>query len=135
VKDAFDDASRALQDKQKIEEEAKAYASKVVPEARGDAAGVRAEAEGYKSERIARAEGDAQRFNLVETQYRAAPDVTRKRMYIETMEQVIARTPKVIDLSSGKNVLSMPLGAPVHGVSPGVAGATVVSPESSRGDH
>jgi len=135
VKDAFDDASRALQDKQKIEEEAKAYASKVVPEARGDAAGVRAEAEGYKSERIARAEGDAQRFNLVETQYRAAPDVTRKRMYIETMEQVIARTPKVIDLSSGKNVLSMPLGAPVHGVSPGVAGATVVSPESPRGDH
>ena len=64
VKDAFDDANRALQDKQRLEEEAKAYASQVVPEARGDAAGARAEAEGYKSERIARAEGDAQRFNL-----------------------------------------------------------------------
>jgi membrane protease subunit HflK len=130
VKDAFDDASRALQDKQKIEEEAKAYASKVVPEARGDAATARAEAEGYKSERIARAEGDAQRFNLVEAQYKAAPEVTRRRLYIETMEQVIGHTPKVIDLSSGKNVLSLPLGADGHGLSPGVAGATVVSPDT-----
>ncbi|MEO7756777.1 MAG: FtsH protease activity modulator HflK [Dokdonella sp.] len=131
VKDAFDDASRALQDKQKIEEEAKAYASKVVPEARGDAASTRAEAEGYKSERIARAEGDAQRFNLVEAQYKSAPDVTRKRLYIETMEQVIGHTPKVIDLSSGKNVLSLPLGADARNVSPGVAGAaTVISPDS-----
>ncbi|MEP7096575.1 MAG: FtsH protease activity modulator HflK, partial [Dokdonella sp.] len=104
VKDAFDDANRALQDKQKIEEEAKAYASQVVPESRGDAAGVRASAEGYKSSRIARAEGDAQRFNLVEAQYKLAPDVTRKRMYLETMQDVVGRTPKIVDFTSGKNI-------------------------------
>lgn len=112
VKDAFDDANRALQDKQRLEEEAKAYASRVVPEARGDAAIIRAEAEGYKSARISRAQGDAARFNLVEAQYRAAPEVTRKRLYLETMEDVVRETPKVIDLSSGKNILNLPLASP-----------------------
>ncbi|GAA0720482.1 FtsH protease activity modulator HflK [Dokdonella soli] len=131
VKDAFDDANRALQDKQKIEEEAKAYASQVVPEARGDAASTRAEAAGYKSERIARAEGDAQRFNLVETQYKAAPEVTRKRLYLETLQQVVGHTPKIIDFSSGKNILSLPQ-AP--GLAPGVTGTTtVVAPEPNKG--
>lgn len=133
VKDAFDDASRALQDKQRLEEEAKAYASKVVPEARGDAASARAEAEGYKSERLARAEGDAQRFNLVEAQYKAAPEVTRKRLYLETMQDVIARTPKVIDFSSGKNILSLPISGDGHGLPATVSGATVVGPDSTKG--
>jgi membrane protease subunit HflK len=130
VKDAFDDANRSLQDKQRAEEEAKAYASQVVPEARGDAASTRAEAEGYKSERVARAEGDAQRFNLIEAQYKAAPEVTRKRLYLETMQDVMARTPKVIDLSSGKNILSLPTdgrSAPVPGTT------TVVGSESTKG--
>lgn len=130
VKDAFDDASRALQDKQRLEEEAKAYASKVVPEARGDAAITRAEAEGYKSERTARAEGDAQRFNLVQAQYKAAPEVTRKRMYLETMQDVVGRTPKIIDFSAGKNILSLPVSPEVRAALPG---ATVVAPESSKG--
>lgn len=128
VKDAFDDANRALQDKQRAEEEAKAYASQVVPEARGDAAAVRAEAEGYKSKVTARAEGDAQRFNLVESQYKAAPEVTRKRLYLETMEQVVGNTPKVIDLSSGKNILNLP-GAP----DARVPAATVVTPDPGKG--
>jgi membrane protease subunit HflK len=132
VKDAFDDASRALQDKQRLEEEAKAYASKVVPEARGDAASARAEAAGYKSERVARAEGDAQRFNLVEAQYKAAPDVTRKRLYLETMQQVMEHTPKVIDLTSGKNILSLPMAGDGRSLVPVVTGATV-GPESSKG--
>lgn len=130
VKDAFDDANRALQDKQRLEEEAKAYASQVVPEARGDAASTRAEAEGYKSERIARAEGDAQRFNLIEAQYRAAPEVTRKRLYLETMQDVVAHTPKIIDFSSGKNILTLPAGG--QALAPGVNGA-VVAPESGKG--
>jgi membrane protease subunit HflK len=130
VKDAFDDASRALQDKQRLEEEAKAYASKVVPEARGDAASARAEAEGYKSERIARAEGDAQRFNLVEAQFKAAPEVTRKRLYLETMQTVMARTPKVIDFSSGKNIISLP--ADGH-AAPSSSGVTVVGSDSNKG--
>lgn len=134
VKDAFDDASRALQDKQRLEEEAKAYASKVVPEARGDAAMARAEAAGYKSEKVARAEGDAQRFNLIEAQYKAAPDVTRKRLYLETMQQVIGRTPKVIDFSNGKNILNVP--ALQDGVAAGaVSSATVVGSDSTKGAH
>ena len=132
VKDAFDDANRALQDKQRLEEEAKAYASQVVPEARGDAATARAEAEGYKSERIARAEGDAQRFNLVESQYRAAPEVTRKRLYLETMEQVVGKTPKVIDFSEGKNILNLPLAPDVRNAV-GAAGTTVVTPDANKG--
>ncbi|HEY0180950.1 MAG TPA: FtsH protease activity modulator HflK [Dokdonella sp.] len=131
VKDAFDDANRALQDKQRLEEEAKAYASQVVPEARGDAAGARAEAEGYKSERVARADGDAQRFNLVEAQYKAAPEVTRRRLYLETMQEVLAATPKVIDLSSGKNILALP---PVDARgAAATAAATLVAPESAKG--
>jgi membrane protease subunit HflK len=133
VKDAFDDANRALQDKQRLEEEAKAYASQVVPEARGDAATARAESEGYKSEREARAEGDAQRFNLVEAQYRAAPEVTRKRLYLETMEDVIGRTPKVIDFSGGKNIYSLPLPAGGQSLTPGIAGSTVVTPDPGKG--
>lgn len=131
VKDAFDDASRALQDKQRLEEEAKAYASKVVPEARGDAATMRAEAEGDKSERIARAEGDAQRFNLVQLQYRAAPEVTRKRMYLETMQAVIGNTPKVIDFSGGKNILNLPSAPASRASAP--AAAVVVEPEARGG--
>jgi membrane protease subunit HflK len=133
VKDAFDDANRALQDKQRLEEEAKAYASQVIPEARGDAATARAEAEGYKSERIARAEGDAQRFNLVESQYRAAPEVTRKRLYLETMEQIIGETPKIIDFSSGRNILNLPLSGDARLAPSGVAGATVITPDAGKG--
>ena len=132
VKDAFDDANRALQDKQRLEEEAKAYASQVVPEARGDAAGTRAEAEGYKSSRIARAEGDAQRFNLVEAQYKVASEVTRKRLYLETMQEVVGHTPKIIDFTSGKNIFSLPLSADGKGLTPDVANATVVAPESKK---
>lgn len=131
VKDAFDDASRALQDKQRLEEEAKAYASKVVPEARGDAATARAEAEGYKSERVARAEGDAQRFNLIQSQYRAAPEVTRKRMYLETMQDVMTRAQKVIDFSGGKNILNLQ-GMPEPRA--GAPAAAVAGPET-RGDR
>jgi membrane protease subunit HflK len=132
VKDAFDDANRALQDKQRLEEEAKAYASQVVPEARGDAATARAEAEGYRSERIARAQGDAQRFNLVESQYRLAPEVTRKRLYLETMEDVVGRTPKVIDFSGGKNILNLPLSPDVRSTV-GASGTTVVTPDAGKG--
>src|SRR5690606_36494173 len=79
VKDAFDDAITAREDKQRIENEAQAYASKQVPEARGDAARIKAESEGYKASTIARAEGDASRFPLLVEEYRKAPAITRKR--------------------------------------------------------
>lgn len=108
VKDAFDDVNNAREDKQSIENAALAYASKVVPVARGDAARIAAEAAGYKAERIARATGDAARFELMLKQYKAAPEVTRKRLWLETMEQVMAKNPKVIDGSDGRNIINLP---------------------------
>jgi membrane protease subunit HflK len=108
VKDAFDDVNNAREDKQSIENGALAYASKVVPVARGDAARIAAEASGYKAERIARAQGDAARFDLLLTQYKAAPQVTRERLWLETMEQVMARNTKVIDGSDGRNIINLP---------------------------
>lgn len=110
VKDAFDDATNALQDRQRIENEAQAYLSKVVPEARGQAARVRTEAEGDRAEAIARATGAADRFSLLAQQYRAAPEVTRKRLYLETMQEVLANNAKVVADPNSNNVLYLPIG-------------------------
>ena len=108
VKDAFDDVNNAREDKQSIENAALAYANKVIPVARGDAARIAAEAQGYKAERIARAQGDAARFDLLLKEYKAAPEVTRKRLWLETMEEVAADNTKVIDGSGGRNIINLP---------------------------
>ncbi len=108
VREAFDDAISAREDKERIESEAEAYASKVVPEARGEAARIRTEAEGYKQAAIARAEGDAERFTLLADEYRKAPDVTRQRLYLETMQDVLSRNRKVY-AGDGGNVLYLPM--------------------------
>ena len=121
VKQAFDDAISAREDKNRIENEAKAYASKVVPEARGVAARLRTEAEGYRVAAIARAEGDAQRFSLLAAEYRQAPEVTRKRLYLETMQEVMTGNPKVI--GGNDNILYLPIGG-----SPARMGAPVEAP-------
>lgn len=107
VRDAFDDAISAREDKNRIESEATAYASKVVPEARGVAARITAEASGYRTATIAKAEGDAQRFRLLADQYRKAPEVTRKRLFLETMQEVTAKNQKVI--AGRGNILYLPL--------------------------
>jgi membrane protease subunit HflK len=96
VKPAFDDVNSAQQDKDRAKNEAEAYASKIVPEARGQAARVRTVAEGYKTAAIARATGDAERFTLLVEQYKAAPEVTRKRLWLETLQQVMAGNRKVV---------------------------------------
>lgn len=108
VKEAFDDVNNAREDKQSIENNALAYANKVIPVARGDAARIAAEAAGYKAERIAEAEGDAARFSLMLKQYKAAPEVTRRRLWLETMEQVMADNTKVIDATNGRNIINLP---------------------------
>jgi membrane protease subunit HflK len=118
VREAFDDAISAREDKERIESEAEAYASKVVPEARGEAARIRAQAEGYKQAMIARAEGDAQRFSLLADEYRKAPEVTRQRLYLETMQDVLSRNRKVY-AGDGGNVLYLPIEG--GGVAPGGA--------------
>ena len=108
VREAFDDAISAREDRERIESEAEAYASKVVPEARGEAARIRAEAEGYKASSIARAEGDARRFTLLADEYAKAPQVTRQRLYLETMQDVLSRNRKVY-AGDGGNVLYLPM--------------------------
>ena len=126
VKDAFDDVDNARQDKQSSENAAQAYASKVLPVARGDASRIAAEAEGYKAERIARAEGDTARFNLILKEYKGAPEVTRRRLYLETMEQVMANNAKVIDGSGGRNIINLPAAGSdaANTASPATAGTT-----------
>ena len=110
VKDAFDDAIIAREDKQRFENDALGYASKQVPEARGAAARIKAEAEAYQAEIVARAQGDADRFTLLLDEYLKAPAVTRKRLYLETMQDVLAANPKVIvGDRSGNNVMYLPL--------------------------
>ena len=110
VKSAFDDAVKAREDEQRLKNEAEAYANDIIPRARGSAARLVQEAEGYKASTIARADGDARRFTQVANEYVKAPAVTRERMYIETMEQVMSNTSKVfIDQKGGNNLIYLPL--------------------------
>ncbi|HNV83468.1 MAG TPA: FtsH protease activity modulator HflK [Arenimonas sp.] len=108
VKQAFDDAISARENKNQLESEAKAYASKTVPEAKGVAARVKAESEGYKASVVAKAQGDAKRFSLLVEQYRKAPEVTRKRLYLETMQDVLSKNQKVVS-GRDNNVFYLPL--------------------------
>ena len=135
VKEAFDDAISAREDRQRRSNEADAYAKRIIPEARGDAARILEESQGYKAERVAKAEGDAQRFNLIESEYKTAPEVTRKRLYIETMQKVLTDSSKVIDMSGGKNLLYLP----INGGKPAPSQADAIVPgaaaDASKGGH
>ena len=108
VKPAFDDVNSAQQDKERLISESRAYAAKMVPEARGQAARVRTVAEGYKTAEIARATGDAQRFTLLVEQYKSSPDVTRKRLWLETMQEVLAQNRKVVG-GDGRQLIYVPM--------------------------
>jgi len=96
VIDAFRDVQRALADRERLRNEAEAYRNDVVPKARGAAAAVKQEAEAYRQEIIARAQGDADRFISVYRAFNAAQDVTLQRLYLETMEEVLKNSNKVI---------------------------------------
>ncbi len=110
VKAAFDDAVKAREDEQRLKNEAEAYSNDLIPRARGGAARMVQEAEGYKASVIARAEGDARRFSQVVREYAKAPRVTRERLYLEAMEQVLSNTTKVyVDQKGGNNMLYLPL--------------------------
>ena len=108
VKPAFDDVNSAQQDKERLISESRAYAAKMVPEARGQAARVRTVAEGYKTAEIARATGDAERFSLLVAQYKNAPEVTRKRLWLETVQDVLARNRKIVG-GDGRQLIYVPL--------------------------
>jgi len=110
VREAYSDVIRAREDRERFIEEARVHANSVVPEARGQAARVVQEAEGYKAATVALAEGEAERFSLLLEEYRKAPDITRKRLYLQTMESVLGRSRKVfLDADSSGNVLYLPL--------------------------
>ena len=110
VQAAFNDAVKAGADRDRFKNEGQAYASDVIPKARGTAARLREESDGYSQRVVAQADGDAQRFRSVLTEYQKAPAVTRDRMYIDTMQQVYSSVSKVmVDSRSGSNLLYLPL--------------------------
>jgi membrane protease subunit HflK len=110
VQAAFDDAVKAGQDRERQKNEGQGYANDVIPRARGAASRLQQEAEGYKQRVIANAEGDASRFKQVLTEYSKAPGVTRERIYIETLQQVLSSTNKIIlDYRGSGNLLYLPL--------------------------
>ncbi|HEX9396235.1 MAG TPA: FtsH protease activity modulator HflK [Burkholderiales bacterium] len=110
VQAAFDDAVKAGQDRERQVNEGQAYANDVIPKARGAASRLKEESEGYRSRVIATAEGDASRFRQVLTEYAKAPAVTRERIYIETMQQILSSTNKIMmDYRGAGNLLYLPL--------------------------
>jgi membrane protease subunit HflK len=109
VQAAFDDAVKATQDRERLINEGQAYANDVVPKARGTASRLLQEAEGYRARVVQTAEGDAARFRQVATEYARAPQVTRDRLYLETMQQIFSNTSKVlIDSKSSSPLLYLP---------------------------
>lgn len=128
VQAAFDDAFKAGADRERLKNEGQAYANDVIPKAQGTSARLREEAEGYKSRVVSQAEGDAQRFKSVLAEYQKAPQVTRDRLYTDTMQQVYTNVSKVmVDSRSGSNLLYLPLDKLIQ-QSSGSVTATVPTP-------
>jgi membrane protease subunit HflK len=110
VQAAFQDVIKAREDKQRLINEAEAYSNDIVPKARGAAARMLQEAQGYKDRVIAQAEGETNRFSKMLGEYLKGPDVTRKRLYIDTMESVLGEASVImVDVKGGNNILYLPL--------------------------
>lgn len=111
VKEAFDDAIAAQEDEQRFKREAEAYANEVLPRAEGQVQRIRQEAEAYRSQVVLDAQGEVARFEQILPEYNAAPEITRTRLYLETMQQVLGSSSKVIlDTPEGSSpVLYLPL--------------------------
>ncbi|MBC6905815.1 FtsH protease activity modulator HflK [Saccharophagus sp. K07] len=107
---AFDDVIKAREDEERYKNEAQAYANDVIPRARGRAQRMVEEASGYRDQVIARAEGEAARFKSLLTEYRKAPEVTRERLYLEMMQEVLSNSSKIlVDVEGGNNLMYLPL--------------------------
>lgn len=110
VQAAFDDVIKAREDEERLKNEAQAYANGIVPEARGAAQRQIEEANAYKEQVVANAEGEAERFSRLLAEYVKAPEVTRERLYLEAVQDVLSRTNKVmVDVEGGNNVMYLPL--------------------------
>ncbi len=142
VQAAFDDAVKAGQDRERQKNEGQSYANDVIPRASGTAARLIQESEGYKQSVIANAEGDVSRFKQILVEYEKAPAVTRERMYLDMMSQVMSNVSKVmVDQKNGNNLLYLPLdklmevGRGPKGEDGGVAALSSVSPSTQSGDN
>jgi len=142
VKAAFDDAVKAREDEERLKNEAQAYANDIIPKARGRGARLVQQGEGYKASVIARAQGDARRFESILTEYRKAPEITRKRLYLEAIEEMLSNSSKVlIDQKGGNNILYLPLDRIVQqreaaGAAADIPGpATNIGPTNSPGER
>jgi modulator of FtsH protease HflK len=110
VQEAFEDAIKAREDEQRIINQANAYRNGVVPQARGEGQGLLEQAEAYKTRVVKSAQGETSRFNQLLAEYQRAPEVTRERIYLDTLESVMKRSPKVmIDIPNGNNLMFLPL--------------------------
>jgi modulator of FtsH protease HflK len=110
VQEAFDDVTRAKEDRERLKNEAEAYANGIIPEARGRAQRQIEEASAHREQVVSRAEGEAARFEKLLTEYRKAPEVTRQRLYIDAIQSVLSSSTKVlVDVQGGNNMLYLPL--------------------------
>ena len=129
VQAAFDDAVKASQDRERQKNEGQAYANDVIPKARGMAARLIQEAEGYRQRVIEQSEGDAARFRQVVAEYNKAPQVTRDRLYLDAMQQIMSNTSKVlIDQKGGNNLLYLPLDRIMQMTGAGAGAEAAVKP-------
>ena len=135
VRESYSDVIRAREDRERFKEEAQVHANSVIPAARGTAARIEQEAAGYKASTIALAEGEASRFSQVLDEYQLAPEITRKRLYLETMESVLSRNKKVfLDVDSSGNILYLPLDQSGGGINPSSILPPVKTPVSKGQD-
>lgn len=133
VQAAFDDVNKAREDEERLKNEAEAYSNGIIPEARGKAQRVIEEANAYREQVVAKAEGEAKRFEQLLTEYRKAPEVTRERLYLDAVEQVMATSSKVlVDVEGGNNMLYLPLDKIMSGVSATAVGSQEISPQAIR---
>jgi membrane protease subunit HflK len=110
VQAAFDDAVKAGQDRERQINEGNAYANKVLPEAQGQAARMFQEAEGYRAKVLGNAEGDTARFTSIEAEFAKAPEITRERLYLSTMQEILVKSSKImVDSQASNNMLYLPL--------------------------
>ena len=136
VKEAFDDAIKAREDKERSENEAEAYSNQILPQARGEAARIIADAKAYRDQVIAEAEGESSRFLAVLGEYRKAPEVTRERLYLSAMEDVIGDSHKVlVDVPESSNLMYLPLDQLMKNTAASRAPSADSRPSSTQQSH
>jgi len=137
VQAAFEDVVRAGQDRERFKNEGQAYANDVVPKARGVASRLFEEANGYRQSVISTAQGDAARFRQILAEYEKAPQVTRERIYLDTMQQILSSTSKVVvDQKGGQNLLYLPIDKlmQLSGQQQSSGTTVEITPRASAGD-